>query len=91
MTEVPGVGMLCDGFLERDPLDDSYQLRFVGSGGAQQVVRLQDVLARYCGREVRFTIACVTALQQTLERVQPALESEAAVTFADLAKEPGRT
>lgn len=84
MSKIPGLGELLEGVLEKDPLDDTYQIRF-WEDGRQRVVRLQDVFSEYAGHEVRFTIAFTSALASAAE----SLGSEgatAAVSFDDLAK-----
>ena len=57
MSKLPGLGELHEGVLERDPVDDSFQIVVDGEKGRQQVVRLKDVLLEYLGHPVRFTIA----------------------------------
>lgn len=66
MSKIPGLGELLEGVLERDPLDETFQIRVV-EGGQQQIFRLQDVLAEYEGSEVRFTIAFAHALTAAAE------------------------
>jgi hypothetical protein len=84
MSKIPGLGELLEGVLERDPLDDTYQIRF-SEDGRQRVVQLQDVLAEYSGHEVRLTIAFTRALAAAAESIGDE-GATAAVTFDSLAK-----
>jgi hypothetical protein len=85
MTKIAGLGELLEGVLERDPLDDTYQIR-VTENGRQHVVRLQDVFAEYAGSDVRFTIAFARALSAAAESLSEEVDTKAALTFDDLAK-----
>lgn len=83
MSKIAGLGELIEGILERDPLDDSFQIRVL-EGERQRVLRLQDVLAEYEGQDVRFTIASTSALSALAEAASG--EATAVVTFDELAK-----
>lgn len=85
MARIEGLGEIESGVLERDPLDDTYQIRTVDSEGRQKIRRLQDVFAEYVGREVRFTLARVDALEAAAARFGVAEEVHS-VSFEDLAK-----
>lgn len=71
MPEIPGIGVLQDGVVERDPLDDRYRLRIVGPNGEQKVLDVQDLLVPYDGQAVRVTVASqegLRAAEQILNR-----------------------
>lgn len=87
MIEIPGIGVLCEGFIERDPLLDTYQIRSLDSSGRQEVVPLAELFAKYSGREVRFTIAFADALRAKIGEVQVKGMAQAAVSFEELAEE----
>lgn len=84
MSKIPGLGELLEGVLERDPLDETYQIRVLESGG-QRVIRLQDVLSEYEGSEVRFTIAFARALTAAAEALGDQ-GAQAVVSLDDPAK-----
>ena len=82
MSKIAGVGELREGVLERDPMDEGFQLRVRSADGTQQILRLQDLLAEYVGHQVRFTIA-YSAVLAAAERTRSDLQG---VSFADLSK-----
>lgn len=84
MNKIAGIGELWEGVLERDPLDEGFQLRVSAADGSQQILRIADVLSDYEGHGVRFTIAYTSALAAA-EAVQQAGDLQS-VRFADLAK-----
>jgi hypothetical protein len=87
MGKIAGVGEMYEGVIERDPLDETYQVRFLNaSTGEQEVLAVDEILADYVGREVRFQIAFCDALQGAIDRVGAAQEVQAAVSFDDLEK-----
>lgn len=63
MGKVDGLGELHEGILEVDPLDSTYQIRYLNADGKQEVIRLQEAFAEYVGREVRLTMAFADALR----------------------------
>ena len=84
MSKIPGLGEIHEGIIERDPLDDTYQIRCLGTDGHQEVIRLQEVFAEYAGRGVRFTIAFAEELDAHARRVDTS--DVKAVTLDDLSK-----
>jgi hypothetical protein len=88
MTKILGLGELLEGVLERDPLDDTYQIHCADDDTEEgKVVRLEDILPEYVGHAVRFTIAFAGALEAHAERINADEAQEVhAVTFEDLSK-----
>lgn len=86
MAKIVGIGELQEGILERDPLDDSLQLRVCDGAGAQRVLRLEDLLSEYVGHGVRLTVAYTSAL----EAAEGLREGVRGLTYEELASSRGR-
>lgn len=61
------LGVLLEGVIERNPLTGEYHLMTVGNDGRAQIHRMQDLLAKYEGSEVRLTLASFTDLERLAE------------------------
>ncbi len=72
MPELMNFGHLIEGTLERDPMTDRFQIRTVDASGQPLVVDVQDILARFVGQDVRFTLAGLEGLQKLAELVEKA-------------------
>ena len=81
MAKIVGIGELQEGILERDPLDESLQLRVCDGAGTQRVFKVEELLSEYVGHSVRLTVAYTRAL----EAAEGLREGVRGVTYGDLA------
>jgi hypothetical protein len=65
-------GHLVEGTLEQDPLTGRFQIQTTDRNDNPVVVRLDDILAKLAGQEVRFTIASLDGLARLAEMVSKA-------------------
>ena len=70
MNKIKGIGEIHEGILEKDPLDDGFQIRGLDADGRQEVIRLAEVFNDYVGQSVRFTIARTASLEAEARRIQ---------------------
>jgi len=66
----PNLGHLIEGVVERDPLSDRYVIHTVDGRGRPLTVDVQDLLAMYLGKEVRFTLASFENLEKLAKLVE---------------------
>lgn len=72
MSDIMNFGHLIEGTLERDPMTDRFQIHTVNASGQPLVVDLQDILSRFVGQDVRFTLAGLEGLRKLAELVEKA-------------------
>ncbi len=60
------LGTLLEGVIERDPLTGDYHL-VTEEGGVAKIHTMQELLAKYDGKEVRLTLASFEDLEQLAE------------------------
>lgn len=65
------LGHIVEGVVERDPITDRLQIMTVENGQAKVVV-IDDLVATYEGREVRFTLASFENLTKLAQMVEDA-------------------
>lgn len=65
------LGHILEGVVERDPLTDRYRIMSRGQNGAEYQ-DVQDLLALFEGKEVRFTLASFEGLARLAQMVEDA-------------------
>jgi hypothetical protein len=63
-------GHLIEGTIEQDPLTDRFSVRTVDAGGKPISVDIGELLAKFVGKEVRFTLASIEALGELAKMVE---------------------
>lgn len=66
------LGHLLEGTLEQDPITDRFTLRTTDELGRPVTVDLQDLLGKYLGQEVRFTLVSFESIQKLKDLVEEA-------------------
>ena len=70
LPNLSDIGYLVEGVVEQDPLSDRYLIKVEGANGTCSQFDVQTTLAKYVGKEVRFTLVTFEVLQQLAELVQ---------------------
>lgn len=70
MPNPASLGHLIEGIVEQDPMTDRYVIRTEDVEGRLVVIDIQEILAKYNGKEVRFTLASFENLQKLAEMVE---------------------
>jgi len=70
MPDPSTLGHLIEGIVEQDPMTDRYVIRTENVEGRTVVMDIQEILAKYNGKEVRFTLASFENLQKIAEMVE---------------------
>jgi hypothetical protein len=70
MPDPSTLGHLIEGIVEQDPMTEQYVIRTETTEGRVLVVDIQEILAKYNGKEVRFTLASFENLQKLAEMVE---------------------
>jgi len=69
-AQLGSLGHLIEGVVEQDPMTDQYVIRTEDAQGKPVTIDVQELLSRYVGKEVRFTLASLENLEALARLVE---------------------